>query len=326
MGLIDNIIKLTSKNKKTIILPESDDSRIIEAAKIAVSKNICNIILIGDSGKLKELEGIKVIDPNIEKELTEKLADNFYKLRKNKGISLDEARKTILNDYMYYACMMLKEDLADGVVSGACHSTANTLRPALQIIKKSDRVSLVSSFFLMELKNITFGENGVLLFSDCGLVQDPNAEELANIAVSSAKSFEALVSGKAKVAMLSHSTKGSAKGELVDKVVSATNIAKQIDSSILIDGEMQLDAAIIPEVASNKAPQSKVAGNANVLIFPNIDAGNIGYKLVERLASAKAYGPLTQGLAKPVNDLSRGSSVEDIIGVIAITALQAIKK
>ena len=227
---------------------------------------------------------------------------------------------------MYFACMLVKENMADGIVSGACHSTANTLRPALQIIKTKKDAKLVSTFFLMEIPNCEYKEDGIYVFADCGLVQNPTREELASIAIDSAKSFENLTNEQACVALLSYSTKGSAKHADVDKVAEASNIAEQSAPAMLIDGELQLDAAIVPEVAKLKAKESKVAGKANVLIFPNLDAGNIGYKLVQRFAHADAYGPVTQGMAAPVNDLSRGCSVTDIVGTVAITAVQAINR
>ena len=224
---------------------------------------------------------------------------------------------------MYYACMLVKTGRADGVVSGACHSTSNTLRPALQIIKTKPGVKLVSSFFLMTVPNCEYGENGTFVFADCGLEQNPDSEKLAAIAASSAESFKLLVEKEPRVAMLSHSSMGSAKHNDVDKVVEATRIAKELYPEYLIDGELQLDAAIVPEIGKSKAPNSKVAGSANVLVFPDLDAGNIGYKLVQRLAKAEAYGPVCQGIANPVNDLSRGCSANDIVGVVAITAVQA---
>ena len=235
----------------------------------------------------------------------------------------EDATKLLMTEYMFYACMMVKAGDADGVVSGACHSTANTLKPALQIIKTKPGTKLVSAFFLMEVPDCELGENGTFVFGDCGLNQNPNPEELAAIAVSSAESFQALVGVEPKVAMLSHSTKGSAKHADIDKVAEATRIAKEMAPELNIDGELQADAAIVPSVGSSKAPDSKVAGQANVLIFPDLDAGNIGYKLVQRLAKAEAYGPMCQGIAKPVNDLSRGCSAKDIVGVVAITAVQA---
>ena len=232
------------------------------------------------------------------------------------------AKETILNDYAYYGCLMIKSGDADGMVSGACHSTANTLRPCLQIIKTKPGTKLVSAFFLMEVPDCEYGENGTFVFGDCGLNQNPNPEELAAIAISSAESFKMLVGKEPKVAMLSHSSKGSAKHADVDKVVEAVKLAKEMAPELELDGELQTDAAIVPSVGASKAPDSKVAGKANVLIFPDLDAGNIGYKLVQRLAKAEAYGPMTQGIAKPVNDLSRGCSSDDIVGVVAITAVQ----
>lgn len=324
MSFISNIKNRAKKNKRKIVLPESMDERVMEAAKIASSENIAEIIIIGNP--VIDLSGynIEIINPE-NSELTEKLENELYNLRKEKGMTLEKAHELMLNDYMYFACMLVKMGYADGVVSGACHSTANTLRPALQIIKTKPGTNLVSSFFLMNVPNCELGENGVFLFSDCGLEQNPTSDKLADIAGSSAKSFELLVQSEPRVAMLSHSTKGSASHADVDKVVEATKIAKEKYSEYKIDGELQLDAAIIPEIASSKAPESEVAGKANVLIFPDLDAGNIGYKLVQRLAKAEAYGPITQGIAAPINDLSRGCFVEDIVGVIAITAIQVEK-
>jgi phosphate acetyltransferase len=238
-------------------------------------------------------------------------------------MTYETAKDLLLNDYMYFACMLVKTNRCDGVVSGACHSTSNTLRPALQIIKTKPDSLLVSAFFLMVVPNCEYGDNGVFIFADSGLVQEPNPEELAAIANSSAKTFTELVGSTPYVAMLSHSTLGSAKHEMVDKVIEATRIAKEKYPELNIDGELQLDAAIVPEVAQSKAPNSNIAGKANVLIFPDLDAGNIGYKLVQRLAKAEAYGPITQGIKKPINDLSRGCSTDDIVGTIAITAVQA---
>lgn len=325
MNFIESIKERAKLDKKTIILPESMDSRVMEAASKILEEDICNLIIIGDKAKISggfNLDKAMFIDPNTYF-FTDELANGLYELRKNKGMTFEEAKKLLLEDYMYFACMLVKTGRADGVVSGACHSTSNTLRPALQIIKSDPRYNFVSSFFLMEVKDSEFGEDGILLFSDCGLVEEPNSEELALIAEMSAGSFDYLVEAEPMVAMLSYSTKGSAKSDDVNKVVEATNIVKRNYPSINIDGELQLDAAIIKDVARRKAPNSSVAGYANVLIFPNIDAGNIGYKLVERFAHATAYGPITQGMAAPINDLSRGSSVDEIIGVVAITAVQA---
>jgi len=330
MSFIDNIITRAKANKKTIVLPETMDDRVLGAAEKIVNEDVANVILIGNKEEILEknssLNKCVIIDPIEDSILTDELTLKLYELRKEKGLSEEEARKLLTEDYMYFACMLVKTGRADGVVSGACHSTANTLRPALQIIKTKENCKLVSAFFLMVVPDCQYGSNGTFIFADSGLVQDPTSEELAYIANSSADSFELLVQDKARVAMLSHSSMGSAKHELVDKVVNGVNLAKEMYPKLEIDGELQLDAAIVPEVANSKAPDSKVAGHANVLIFPNLDAGNIGYKLVQRLAKAEAYGPLCQGIAKPVNDLSRGCSADDIVGVVAITAVQAAQK
>ena len=328
MSFIEDIKLRAKKNKKTIILPEIMDNRVLEAASIVLKEDIAGVIIIGNEEEIEkakanyDLEKATFIDP-FHSELTEDLINKLYELRKEKGMTLEEARKLMLEDYMYYACMLVKDGKADGVVSGACHSSSNTLRPALQIIKTKKDTKLVSAFFLMVVPNCSYGENGVFIFADSGLVQNPNPEELAAIAESSSKSFELLVKKDAKVALLSHSTKGSASHEDVDKVLEALKIANKEYPDLEIDGELQLDAAIVPEVAKLKAPDSKIAGHANVLVFPDLDAGNIGYKLVQRLANAEAYGPITQGIAAPVNDLSRGCSPDDIVGAVAITAVQA---
>lgn len=332
MNFIDQIKERAKKNIKTIILPETMDKRVLKAASICNEENIAKIVLIGkeeEINKLAEedninLSGIEIINP-FTSEKTDELVNKFYELRKSKGISIEEAKDILLSDYMYYACMLVNEGLADGIVSGACHSTANTLRPALQIIKTAEDAKLVSAFFLMVVPNCEYGYNGTFVFGDSGLEQNPTPERLAAIAASSSASFELLTGEKAVTALLSHSTKGSAKHADVDKVLEAVDIAKKEYPQYNIDGELQLDAAIVPEIAASKAPDSKVAGHANVLIFPDLDAGNIGYKLVQRLAKAEAYGPITQGIRKPVNDLSRGCSTEDIVGVVAITSVQANK-
>ena len=330
MSFIENIKERAKKNKKKIILPESMDERVISAAAKAIKDDIADIIIIGNSEEIKtkfpkyDISKATIIDPK-SYELTEDLINKLVELRKNKGMTYEEAKKLIFEDYMYFACMLVKDGLADGVVSGACHSSSNTLRPALQIIKTKPDVLLVSAFFLMIVPDCEYGSDGVFLFADAGLEQNPTPEKLAAIAASSAESFKILVEKKPIVAMLSHSTKGSASHEDVDKVVEACKIANENYPQYEIDGELQLDAAIVPEIAKSKAPDSKVAGRANVLIFPDLDAGNIGYKLVQRLAKAEAYGPITQGIAAPINDLSRGCSSDDIVGAIAITAVQAQK-
>ena len=328
MNFIDSIKLRAKKDKKRIVLPESMDKRTMEAADKALKEDIADIIIIGTPEEINEnskgfdISKATIIDPNTA-DITEELINELVEIRKNKGLTYDDAKKLLLTDYMYYACMLVKTGRADGVVSGACHSTANTLRPSLQIIKTKPVVMLVSAFFLMVVPNCEYGSNGTFVFADSGLEQNPTPERLAAIAASSAESFKLLVEKEPLVAMLSHSTKGSAKHADVDKVVEACKIAKETYPDYKIDGELQLDAAIVPSVASSKAPNSEVAGHANVLVFPDLDAGNIGYKLVQRLAKAEAYGPITQGIASPINDLSRGCSADDIVGVIAITAVQA---
>lgn len=327
-NFLDEIKKRAKAEKKTIILPESMDRRTFEAAEAVLKEDIANIIILGTPEEISEnskgldISKATVIDPHTY-EKTEEYINLFVELRKAKGLTYEEAKATALGDYMYYACLMVKAGDADGVVSGACHSTANTLRPSLQIIKTKPGVKLVSAFFLMVVPNCEFGSNGTFIFADSGLEQNPDSEKLAAIAACSAESFELLAQDKAYVAMLSHSTKGSAKHADVDKVVEATKICKAQNPELCVDGELQLDAAIVPSVGESKAPGSTVAGRANVLVFPDLDAGNIGYKLVQRLAKAEAYGPITQGIAMPINDLSRGCSAEDIVGVVAITAVQA---
>ena len=331
MSFIENIKTRAKENLQTIVLPESMDIRVLKAGEKVLEEGIANIIFIGNEDEIKStgeglnLEKATIIDP-ANSELTEDFTNKLYELRKEKGMTLEEAKKLLLEDYMYFACMLVKENKADGIVSGACHSTANTLRPSLQIIRTAPNVDLVSAFFLMIVPDCEYGENGTFIFADSGLEQNPDSNKLACIAGTSAESFKLLVEKEPVVAMLSHSTMGSASHADVDKVVEATKIAKEKFPNYKIDGELQLDAAIVPEVAESKAPNSDVAGHANVLIFPDLDAGNIGYKLVQRLAKAEAYGPITQGIAAPVNDLSRGCSVDDIVGVVAITAVQAQKK
>lgn len=329
MKFIEKIKEQARKEIKKIVLPETMDERVLKAAEIILQEKIAHLILLGNREEIlknhPDLAQVEVIDP-LTSTLTKEFQEKLYDLRKEKGMTLEEAGRLLKEDFMYFACMLVKEGFADGVVSGACHSTANTLRPALQIIKTKKDAKIVSTFFLMEIPNCDYQENGLYLFADCGLMQNPTSEELASIAIDSAKSFETLTGETAYVAMLSHSTKGSAKHNDVDKVVKATQLAQEEKPDLFLDGELQLDAAIVPSVAELKAKDSKVAGKANVLIFPDLDAGNIGYKLVQRFAHADAYGPVTQGMAFPVNDLSRGCLVNDIVGTVAITAVQAIYK
>ena len=331
MSFIEEIKNRAKEDKKTIILPEAEDKRVLEAASKVIKQGFAKVILLGDEEKIKEdssknkidLDGVDIINP-LTSDKKEEYKQKLYDLRKNKGMTLEQAEE-LLKEPIYFGMMMLKDEnsRADGLVSGAAHSTANTLRPALQILKTKPGTKLVSAFFVMCVPDCEYGENGTFIYGDSGLNQNPTADELSEIAISSSKSFEQLVRKEAKVAMLSYSTKGSAKSELTEKVIEATELVKEKETNLMVDGELQLDAAIVPEIAASKAPDSPLKGEANVLIFPDLDAGNIGYKLVQRLAKAEAYGPLCQGIAKPVNDLSRGCSADDIVGVVAITAVQA---
>lgn len=321
-AFIQTVIAKAKENPRTIVLPEGTDKRVATAADLLATEGIARVIILGDDTTAARVsKNVMVINPKTSGQL-EKYATAFYELRKSKGITLPQAREAILNEN-YFGMMMVLFGEADGLVSGAAHSTADTVRPALQIIKSAVKDEIISSVFFMSLNNITY------LFSDCGLVQNPDADQLALIAFQSAKT--ALQFGiPAHVALLSYSTKGSASGPLVDKVIEATAKAKELlkrrlpGAPVKLDGELQVDAAIVPAVARSKAPQSDLAGDARVLIFPDLNAGNMAYKLVQRLGGAEAYGPVLQGLNKPVNDLSRGCSAEDIVGVAAITALQSL--
>lgn len=328
MAFIDKIKAKARADKKRIVLPEGMDRRIWEAACTIVKEDLADITVIAKpedvlaNTKGLDLTGISIIDP-LSSDKLERYIMDLTELRRMKGMTPEEAKELLTTDYVYYACMMLRENEADGVVSGACHSTANTLRPALQLVKARPEATLVSAFFIMVVPDCPYGSNGTFLFGDCGLEQNPDSERLAHIAVDSAHSFAKLVEEEPKVAFLSHSTMGSARHPDIDKVTNAVKLAKELAPDVLIDGELQFDAAIVPEVAAMKAPDSPVAGHANVIIFPDLDAGNIGYKLVQRLAKAEAYGPVTQGINRPVNDLSRGCSPSDIVGVVALTAVQS---
>ena len=327
MSLLDSIVADAKKDLKMIVLPESQDIRTIQAAAALTARKIANVTLLGNKDDIYklggglDLSGVRIID-SLNAENFDEYVDTFYEMRKAKGITKDDAAATMKNP-LYYGVMMVKLGAADGMVAGAVNSTPNTLRPALQILRTAPGAKLVSSFFLMGVPDSQFGSDGVFVFADCGLIENPNAEELSEIAVGSARSFKKLVHKEPIVAMLSYSTHGSNKSEFTQKVIDATTIAKGKSPDLQIDGELQLDAAIVPEVGHSKAPGSNVAGNANVLIFPDLNSANIGYKLVQRLAKAEAYGPLLQGIAKPLNDLSRGCSAEDIVGVATITAVQA---
>ncbi len=329
MSFISEIKEKAKSNIKTIVLPEANDIRVLAATQKILSEGFANIILVGKQDEINDLtqknniniSGAIIVNPT-ESEYYNKYVEDFYELRKHKGITIDSA-KELMKDNVYFGMMMVKNGNADGLVSGAAHSTADTLRPALQILKTAPGTKLVSAFFLMIVPDCNYGENGTFVFSDCGLNPNPTADELSEIAISSANSFKSLVGKDPNVAMLSYSTYGSAKSDSTEKVIEATKLTKEKAPELNVDGEMQLDAAIIKKIAESKAPGSTVAGKANTLIFPNLDAGNIGYKLVQRLARAEAYGPLCQGIAKPVNDLSRGCSSDDIVGVVAITCVQA---
>ena len=328
MGFIDEIKAKAKANVQTIVLPETEDARTYEAAEKVLKEGTAKLILIGSEEEIAknkgsfDISGATIVDPATS-DKTEAYIAKLVELREKKGMTEEKARELLLSSYTYYGVMMVKMGDADGMVSGACHSTADTLRPCLQILKTKPGTKLVSSFFVMVVPDCDMGENGTFVFSDCGLEQNPDSEKLAAIALSAAESFKLLVGDEPRVALLSHSSKGSAKHADVDKVVEAVKIAQaNAPEGVMVDGGLQLDAAIVPSVGASKAPGSPVAGKANVLVFPDLDAGNIGYKLVQRLAKAEAYGPMTQGIAAPVNDLSRGCSAEDIEGVIAITAVQ----
>lgn len=324
-SFIDTLIDRAKADKKTIVLPEGNDERILEAAQEALAQGIANIIILGDAdeiaGKGYNLEGATIIDPATS-DKQEEFAELLYELRKAKGMTPEEA-KELVKDPIHFAVLMVKSGLCDGLVGGACHATIKILSPSLKIIKTAPGEPMVSSFFIMDVPGSEFGENGLFLFADCALEIQPTSEKLAHIANQTDKSFKRLIGDDPRIALLSHSSHGSAVNDDSTKVVKAVEYIRENYPDIVADGELQLDAAIVPELGASKAPDSPVAGKANVLIFPDLDAANIGYKLVQRLGGAKAYGPVLQGLAAPVNDLSRGCTAEDVVGVIAITCVQA---
>ena len=330
MKLSQLIREKAKKNPKIIVLPEGEEPRMIKAADTIIHEGFASLILLGREENIKskarelrvELPNeIKIINPKDSEKLKE-YAESYYQIRKNKGINLDEAYK-LLEKPLYFGALMVYHDDADGLVAGSINATGDVFRPALQTIKTAPGINIVSSSFVMVVPDCPYGEKGIIVFADCALNPEPNAEQLADVAIASAATGKALVGFEPKVAMLSFSTKGSAKHPLVDKVTQATKIAKEKKPELLIDGELQADAALIPSIGQRKAPNSKIAGKANVLIFPDLNSGNIAYKLIERLAKAEAIGPVSQGMRKPVNDLSRGCSAEDIVNVVAITVLQA---
>ncbi|HER25279.1 MAG TPA: phosphate acetyltransferase [Candidatus Atribacteria bacterium] len=330
MKLSQLIREKAKKNPKIIVLPEGEEPRMIKAAETIIKEGFADLILLGREKNIKSIakelgielsSKIKVILPKESDKLKE-YAESYYQLRKNKGIKIDEAYK-LMEDPLYFGALMVYHDDADGLVAGSINATGDVFRPALQTIKTAPGINIVSSSFVMVVPDCSYGENGIIVFADCALNPEPNAEQLADVAIASAATGKALVGFEPKVAMLSFSTKGSAKHPLVDKVTEATKIAQKKKPDLLIDGELQADAALIPSIGERKAPNSKIAGKANVLIFPDLNSGNIAYKLTERLAKAEAIGPVSQGMRKPVNDLSRGCSAEDIVNVVAITVLQA---
>ena len=328
-AFMDNMFARAKADKQTIVLAEGDDNRTLDAAEIILSQDVANVIILGDAAAIESspyvtegrLEGATIIDPRYS-ELHQEFADLLYELRKAKGMTPEKADE-LANDVLYFGVLLVKTGRADGMVGGAAHPSADLLRPALQVVRTAPGVKLVSSFFIICVPDCEYGENGTFLFSDCGLEVQPTSEKLAHIAVNSAKSWEGLIGTEPRVALLSHSTYGSAKNDDASKIVEAVRIAHELNPDLKLDGEMQADAALVPSVGEYKAPGSPVAGHANVLIFPDLDAGNIGYKLVQRLAKAEAYGPVTQGMNAPVNDLSRGADGKEIAGVIAITCVQS---
>jgi phosphate acetyltransferase len=329
MRLMKQIWAKAKTDKKKIVLAEGEEERNIKASEKIIKNGIADVIMIGNVDRIKEkagelgvdLTGVELEDPENSTKLKE-YADKFYELRKKKGMTPEKADK-IVRDPLYFATMMVKMGDADGLVSGSIHTTGDLLRPGLQIIKTAPGISVVSSIFMMDVPNCSYGDDGMLLFADCAVNPNPNTEQLAAIAVTTAKTAKELCGMDPKIAMLSFSTKGSAEHEVVDKVRNATKLAKEMDPDLKIDGELQLDASLVEEVANLKAPGSEVAGKANVLVFPELQSGNIGYKLVQRFAKAEAIGPICQGFAKPINDLSRGCSSDDIVNVVAVTAVQA---
>ncbi len=330
MGFLENMIDRAKSDKKIIVLPEASDERTIKAASVILKTGMAGVVLIGNKDEIGrmsrgyDISGARIEDPS-QSDLLDEYADALFEMRRAKGITPQKAVEA-MKDPLYFGVMMVKKGEADGMVAGAIHATSDTLRPAFQILKTFPGINIVSGFFIMVVPDCSYGHNGIFVYADSGVVENPDEEQLADIAIASANSFRSLVGAEPRVAMLSYSTYGSADSEMTRKVLNATKLAKQKAPGILIDGELQADAALVPSVGAKKAPGSRVAGQANVLIFPDLNSGNIAYKLTQRLAKAQAYGPITQGIARPVNDLSRGCSAEDIVGVTAITCVQAQNK
>jgi phosphate acetyltransferase len=324
MDIITKIKEKAKLKKKRVVLPEGSEKRMIQATKKILAEGLAEVTLLGDENKISELsksyqlnlKKVKVIDPSTSSEF-DKYAEEYYHLRKKKGITQKDAKKIIINP-LYYGAMMVRKGEVDGSVAGSVNTTGDVLRAAIQIIGLAPKITSVSSSFIMVLPEFLGVENKVFVFGDCAVIPDPDPQQLASIAISSAKTMRELVGEEPKVAMLSFSTKGSAEHEMLDKVREATRIVKQLKPDLKVDGELQADSAIIPDVAKKKCPDSAIRGDANVLIFPDLNSGNIAYKLVQRMAKAEAIGPIIQGLAKPANDLSRGCSVDDIVNVVAI--------
>lgn len=329
MSVLDKLKKVAKKDKQRILLPEGAEDRTVQAAVYCRDQGFADVTLFGDRKEIEKtaakyhlgLEGVGMIDPEGDY-MFQEYVNRFYEMRKAKGMTPEKALETMKNP-LYYAAMMVKDNRGDGFISGAINTTANTLRPGLQIIKMAPGIKTVSSFFIMEVMDHHFGDRGILFFADSAVNICPNAEELSDIAIATARNAKGLLGMEPRVAMLSFSSNGSAKHELVDKVKAATELVKEKAPDIMVDGELQLDAALVPSVQQLKAPNSPLEGKANILIFPDIQAGNIGYKLVRTLGKAKAIGPVCQGFASPINDLSRSCSVEDIVSMVAVTAVQA---
>jgi phosphate acetyltransferase len=326
LSILYEIRKRAAARQKTIVLQESDDQRILDALPAILDERIARIILIGKEEvrgkvKAKNQKDLAIIDPLTYKDI-EAVANDYYELRKHKGMTLEEAQKTVREDYMIFGAMLVRRDAAHGFVAGASHTTAETVRAALRCLKIDKSIGVAAGSFLMEVPNSPYGENGIFIFADCGVNPEPNARQLAGIGVLSADLFQQLVGKTPRVAFLSYSSKGSAEGPLVDMVKEALRRAKEMSPNVLVDGELQVDSALDPEVARIKCGESPVAGKANVLIFPDLNSGNISYKLTQRLANARAVGPLLMGFTEPCSDLSRGCSVEDIIDAVAVTAVR----